>query len=255
MIPGAYQFLRDGDGAAQARHLYDRVHRLGGPDGRLIQLDCESDGYGPEMTAWASEWRQLTGGHPFLVYSGAWWWRSTRSPSTPRRRAAAPARTSAPACSTLESVVRRHFPNAVMGADLPPQTMAGVGIRTQCTATARLDQADYPPLPISLELGRVGPGTDGRSAEEIVLAETPRQVAGYCPASMPPTVDGRFPHMWTCEGPENEITPVAGAVENGNYVIVFLVGFAATTPAIHDTMAETTTQLTQDVLTKLTQMR
>jgi len=77
MIPGAYHFIRDGDGAAQARHFYDRVHRLGGPTGWLIQLDCESDGYGTEMTAWTNEWRRLTGNHPFLIYSGAWWWPRT----------------------------------------------------------------------------------------------------------------------------------------------------------------------------------
>jgi GH25 family lysozyme M1 (1,4-beta-N-acetylmuramidase) len=77
MIPGAYHFIRDGDGAAQARHFYDRVHRLGGPNGWLIQLDCESDGYGTEMTAWASQWRKLTGNHPFLIYSGSWWWPRT----------------------------------------------------------------------------------------------------------------------------------------------------------------------------------
>jgi lysozyme len=77
MIPGAYHFLRDGDGAAQARAFLTRVAQYGGPDGWLIQLDCESDGYGPEMTAWAAEWNRLTGNHPFLIYSGAWWWPRT----------------------------------------------------------------------------------------------------------------------------------------------------------------------------------
>ena len=78
MIPGAYHYLRDGDGAAQARHFHRQVSRQGGPSGWLIQLDCEADGYGPEMTAWAKEWRRLTNGHPFLIYSGAWWWPRTR---------------------------------------------------------------------------------------------------------------------------------------------------------------------------------
>ncbi|MEV4705505.1 GH25 family lysozyme [Actinoplanes sp. NPDC049316] len=77
MIPGAYHYLRDGDGAAQARHFHQRVRKLGGPDGWLIQLDCESDGYGPEMAAWAAEWKRLTGNHPFLIYSGSWWWPRT----------------------------------------------------------------------------------------------------------------------------------------------------------------------------------
>ena len=77
MIPGAYHYLRDGDGAAQARHFLNRVKKHGGPNGWLIQLDCEADGYGPEMTAWAREWNKLTGNHPFLIYSGAWWWPRT----------------------------------------------------------------------------------------------------------------------------------------------------------------------------------
>lgn len=78
MIPGAYHYLRDGDGAAQARHFHRQVSRAGGPNGWLIQLDCEADGYGPEITAWAKEWRRLTGGHPFLIYSAGWWWPRTR---------------------------------------------------------------------------------------------------------------------------------------------------------------------------------
>lgn len=77
MIPGAYHFLRDGDGAAQARFFHQQVVKQGGPNGWLIQLDCESDGYGPEMSAWATEWRRLSGNHPFLIYSGAWWWPRT----------------------------------------------------------------------------------------------------------------------------------------------------------------------------------
>lgn len=78
MIPGAYHYLRDGDGAAQARHFHQQVKRAGGPNGWLIQLDCEADGYGPEMTAWAKQWNRLSNNHPFLIYSGAWWWPRTR---------------------------------------------------------------------------------------------------------------------------------------------------------------------------------
>ncbi|MFI5493580.1 GH25 family lysozyme [Actinoplanes sp. NPDC051859] len=78
MIPGAYHYLRAGDGAAQARHFYQQVRQLGGPDGWLIQFDAESDGYGTEMTAWAAEWSRLTGNHPFFIYSGSWWWPRTR---------------------------------------------------------------------------------------------------------------------------------------------------------------------------------
>lgn len=74
LIPGAYHWLDASDGAAQARHFHNLVRQAGGPAGMLIQLDCEDDGYGPQIHAWAAEWARLTGGHPFLIYSGAWWW-------------------------------------------------------------------------------------------------------------------------------------------------------------------------------------
>jgi GH25 family lysozyme M1 (1,4-beta-N-acetylmuramidase) len=77
LIPGAYHWLTAADGAAQARWFHRHVVAAGGPAGMLIQLDCEDDGYGPQMRAWASEWQRLTGGHPFLIYSGGWWWPRT----------------------------------------------------------------------------------------------------------------------------------------------------------------------------------
>jgi len=77
IIPGAYHYLRAGDGAAQARSFHSRVRDHGGPVGWLIQLDCESDGYGTEMQQWAAQWNQLTGSHPFLIYSGSFWWPRT----------------------------------------------------------------------------------------------------------------------------------------------------------------------------------
>ena len=77
MIPGAYHYLRAGDGAEQARQFLARVRDHGGPGGWLIQLDCESDGYGREMAAWAAEWVRLTDNHPFLIYSAAFWWPRT----------------------------------------------------------------------------------------------------------------------------------------------------------------------------------
>lgn len=73
-IPGAYHFLRCGDGAGQAREFHSRVRNHGGPDGWLIGLDCESDGYTREILDWVGEWNRLTGGHPFMFYTGAWWW-------------------------------------------------------------------------------------------------------------------------------------------------------------------------------------
>jgi hypothetical protein len=79
MVPGAYHFLRAGDGAAQARHFLNRITAHGGPTGWIIQLDAESDGYGSEMTAWANEWNRLTGNYPFLIYSGSWSWPHTNN--------------------------------------------------------------------------------------------------------------------------------------------------------------------------------
>lgn len=77
LIAGAYHWLTEADGAAQARWFWQCLKRVSGPEGLLIQLDCESDGYGQQITAWADEWRRLSGGHPFLIYSGAWWWPRT----------------------------------------------------------------------------------------------------------------------------------------------------------------------------------
>ncbi|GIG63142.1 hypothetical protein Lfu02_75140 [Longispora fulva] len=73
-IPGAYHYLRAGDGGAQARRFLDRIRAHGGPDGWLVQLDCEADGGPPEMAAFMAEWNAATGDHPVLIYSGAWWW-------------------------------------------------------------------------------------------------------------------------------------------------------------------------------------
>lgn len=77
LITGAYHWLTGADGAAQARWFFKQLMAAGGPDGMLIQLDVEDDGYGPQMTAWTREWNRLSGGYPFLIYSGAWWWPRT----------------------------------------------------------------------------------------------------------------------------------------------------------------------------------
>jgi lysozyme len=77
LLPGAYHWLTASDGAAQARWFHDNLQKVGGPAGLLIQLDCEDDGYGPQIRAWAAEWDRLTGGHPFFIYSGHWWWSSS----------------------------------------------------------------------------------------------------------------------------------------------------------------------------------
>jgi GH25 family lysozyme M1 (1,4-beta-N-acetylmuramidase) len=77
LIPGAYHWLTGSDGAAQARWFHSHLAAAGGPEGLLIQLDCEDDGYGRQMTDWANEWNQLTNYHPFIIYSAKWWWPRT----------------------------------------------------------------------------------------------------------------------------------------------------------------------------------
>lgn len=73
-IPGAYHFLRAGDGAAQARAFYARVAAHGGPAGWLIALDNEADATWDTTVAWVTEWNRLSGNHPVIMYTGAWWW-------------------------------------------------------------------------------------------------------------------------------------------------------------------------------------
>ena len=74
LIPGAYHFLRAGDGAAQARYFLTRVKDAGGPTGWVCSCDCEADASWDTLYAFYAEWQQLTGGHPLPLYTGAWWW-------------------------------------------------------------------------------------------------------------------------------------------------------------------------------------
>jgi lysozyme len=74
LVPGGYHWLTAADGAAQARWFHHKVVESGGPAGMMIQLDCEDDAGPTQIKAWAAEWLRLSGGHPFLIYSGSWWW-------------------------------------------------------------------------------------------------------------------------------------------------------------------------------------
>jgi len=74
MVPGLYHWLKAGNAAAQAQFFHALVQRSGGPQGMLIQLDCEDNATYPDVLAWAKEWERLTDGHPFLLYTGKWWW-------------------------------------------------------------------------------------------------------------------------------------------------------------------------------------
>jgi hypothetical protein len=74
LIPGGYHWIKRGNGAAQAQWFLSKVKESGGPDGMLIQLDCEDDASFADILDWRDEWNRLTGGHPFLLYTGSWWW-------------------------------------------------------------------------------------------------------------------------------------------------------------------------------------
>jgi lysozyme len=74
LIPGAYHFLRASDGAAQARAFHARVAAQGGPGGFLCACDNEQDATWDVTREFYAEWARLTGGHPLMMYSGAWWW-------------------------------------------------------------------------------------------------------------------------------------------------------------------------------------
>lgn len=75
LVPGAYHWLTNADPVAQCANFLRRVRQAGGPNGMLIQLDCEDNATLPVLQAWVAEWNKQTGGHPFAIYSGSWWWK------------------------------------------------------------------------------------------------------------------------------------------------------------------------------------
>jgi len=74
LIPGAYHWITRTDGATQARWFYKKILESGGPTGMLIQLDCEADATYQDVLNWKAEWNRLSNNHPFLLYTGKWWW-------------------------------------------------------------------------------------------------------------------------------------------------------------------------------------
>lgn len=74
LIPGAYHWLTNADPVAQCANFLRRVRQAGGPDGMLIQCDCEDNATLAVLQGWVAEWKRQTGGHPFFIYSGDWWW-------------------------------------------------------------------------------------------------------------------------------------------------------------------------------------
>lgn len=73
-VPGAYHFLRSGNGAVQAQRFFNRVEDAGGPDGWLCVCDNEADASWATTKAFFAEWDRLSDGHPLIMYTGAWWW-------------------------------------------------------------------------------------------------------------------------------------------------------------------------------------
>lgn len=74
LIMGAYHWISRGNAVAQCDHFLSVLAAVGGPDGLLIQLDCEDDATLADVQAWVARWNQRTKNHPLLVYTGAWWW-------------------------------------------------------------------------------------------------------------------------------------------------------------------------------------
>lgn len=81
-IPGAYHFLRSGSGTTQAQLFHRRVTAAGGPSGMLCACDNEQDATWETTREFFSEWERLTGGHPLVMYSGAWWWGARNWPGS-----------------------------------------------------------------------------------------------------------------------------------------------------------------------------
>jgi hypothetical protein len=73
-IPGAYHFLRAGNGASQADLLFERIAFHGGPNGWFVACDNEADASWDDTVTFFGRWNELTAGHPLVMYSGNWWW-------------------------------------------------------------------------------------------------------------------------------------------------------------------------------------
>lgn len=74
LIMGAYHWIVRGDAAAQCDHFLDVLKSVGGPNGLLVQLDCEDTATWADVQAWVKRWNERTDHHPFAIYTGKWWW-------------------------------------------------------------------------------------------------------------------------------------------------------------------------------------
>jgi GH25 family lysozyme M1 (1,4-beta-N-acetylmuramidase) len=74
MIPGAYHFIRNSDGAAQCDWFLSKVIAANGAvDGMMYQLDCEADASFSVIQAFVNRWNERTANYPFAFYTGDWW--------------------------------------------------------------------------------------------------------------------------------------------------------------------------------------
>ena len=73
-IPGAYHYLRNGDGRGQCEVFHRRIRDHGGPEGWLAACDNEADATWQDTVDFFERWRELAGDHPLLMYSVNWWW-------------------------------------------------------------------------------------------------------------------------------------------------------------------------------------
>lgn len=77
MIPGAYHWLDSSDPVRQADVFLARLAPVGGPDGLLLQIDCEdtkNPATAEHLRRFVDQMNRRTGGHPLLLYTGQWWW-------------------------------------------------------------------------------------------------------------------------------------------------------------------------------------
>lgn len=78
MIAGAYHWLTSASASAQLDHYLRRLDAVGGPAGLLCAVDVEDTENPPTrsiLADFADGFRRRTGGHPLLLYTGAWWWK------------------------------------------------------------------------------------------------------------------------------------------------------------------------------------
>jgi len=81
ILSGAYHYLYHGNGAGQARTY---LSQIGSPEGILCVLDVEyKEVVYDDVKAFAEEFKAATGGHDLIIYTGGWFWRSTRFGNPP----------------------------------------------------------------------------------------------------------------------------------------------------------------------------